>query len=161
MIEIAKILKPQGIKGEVKAQPLTNLLADFKNLKVCYIGDKKMIVKHISLRQDFLYITFDGIVSRNDAETLRNKYIKIEKSELSNFKNEDDFLIDDLLGMTLCDLDGNFFGQIVDIENYGSYDIFIIESENRRLQIPYVEGVFIKDGDKLIVDKEKAKEVAI
>ena len=33
MIDVAEILKPQGIKGEVKAKPLTNVLAVFENLK--------------------------------------------------------------------------------------------------------------------------------
>ena len=61
MIEIAKILKPQGIKGEVKAQAYTNVEKVFDVMTECLVGDKKMHIKHISFRQGFLYIKFEEI----------------------------------------------------------------------------------------------------
>lgn len=161
MIEIAKIVKPQGIKGEVKALPLTNVLAVFKSLKNCFVGDKNMNIEHISLRQGFLYIKFKEIKTRNDAELYRNQFIKVDKQLLEQAKNEDEFLVDDLIGMVLYDTQGNLFGQIVDVINYGSCDIFVIEHENRHYEAPYVDEVFIKQGDKLVVDSEKLKEVLI
>lgn len=70
-------------------------------------------------------------------------------------------MVDDLIGMVLYDTQGNLFGQIVDVINYGSCDIFVIEHENRHYEAPYVDEVFIKQGDKLVVDSEKLKEVLI
>ena len=124
---IAKILKPQGIKGEVKAQPLTNVLAVFKSIENVIISEKEYKIQKISLRKGFLYIKFQGIDTRNDAENLRNQFIKVDKSKLEDAKQEDEFFIDDLIGMVLNDKEGNFVGQIVDVENYGAGDIFIIE----------------------------------
>lgn len=161
MIEIARILKPQGIKGEVKAQPYTNVLAVFKYLKKAQVGDKTLEIEKISLRQDFLYIKFKGINTRNDAENLRNKMIKIEKELLEINVSKDEFLIDDLIGMVIYDTNGNLVGQILDVINYGSCDIFVIEKEDRTFQVPYVEDVFFKEGDKLVADSEKIKEVMI
>ena len=161
MIEIAKIVKPQGIKGEVKALPLTNVLAVFKSLKNAFVGEKEMEIEKISLRQGFLYIKFKNIDTRNDAETLRNFMIKIDKTLLEENKADDEFLVDDLIGMVLYDRQGNFVGQIMDVENFGSCDIFVIENEGRSYQAPYVDDVFIKDGDKLVVDSEKLKEIMI
>lgn len=161
MIEIAKILKPQGIKGEVKAQPLTNLLAVFNNVESCIVGGKVLSIEKVSIRQGFLYIKFKEISSRNLAEELRNLSMKVDKSLLEEVKDDEDFLIDDLIGMLLYDLDGNFVGQIVDVESYGSVDNLIIEKEGRQIQAPFINGVFIKDGDKLKVDKARFDEVAI
>lgn len=161
MIEIAKILKPQGIKGEVKALPLTNVLAVFKSLKNAVVGEKEMEIEKVSLRQGFLYIKFKNIDTRNDAETLRNFMIKIDRTLIEESKGDDEFLIDDLIGMVLYDKQGNLVGQIMEIVNYGSCDIFIIEKEGRSYQAPYVDDVFIKEGDKLVVDGEKLKEIMI
>ena len=61
MIEIAKILKPQGIKGEVKASPSTNVLAVFKYVKNVFIGDKEFEIESLSIRRGFLYIKFSYI----------------------------------------------------------------------------------------------------
>lgn len=161
MIEIAKILKPQGIKGEVKAMPLTNVLAVFNLLKSCVVGQKTMNVEHISVRQGYVYIKFDEIKTRNGAENYRNQTIKVEKELLESTKDSEDFLIDDLIGMVLHDEKGEIVGQIIDVINYGSSDIFIIEKDGRSYQVPYVEDVFKRENDHLVVDSEKIKEVMV
>ncbi len=160
-IEIAKILKPQGIKGEVKALPLTNLLAVFKKLKTCLVGESEFEISHISLRQGFLYITFNGISSRNDAETLRNKLIYIEREDLEKEKAEDEFLIDELIGMLLYNEKGEFVGQILEVVNYGGCDVFVIEKEGRRMEVPYIEGVFTAQDGTLVVNQQKFDEVCV
>lgn len=106
-------------------------------------------------------MTFDGVNSRNDAENLRQKTIAVDKELLLACKDEDEFLIDDLIGMTLYDLKGEYVGQIVDVVDYGSGDVFVIEREGRTIEAPYVGAAFIKQGEKLVVDREKFDEVAI
>lgn len=161
LLPIAKIVKPQGIKGEVKAMPLTNVLAVFDNLKSVSIEGKDYEIMRISFRQGFLYITFNGVNTRNDAETLRNKQLKVDKSLLEDKKDDYEFLIDDLIGMVLYDTDGNLVGQIVDVENYGATDNFIIEYDGRTYQAPFLKNVFLKQGDTLVVDRSKYEEVKI
>lgn len=160
-IEIAKILKPQGIKGEVKALPLTNILAVFKKLKTCVIDGDEYQISKLSLRQGFLYISFSSIQSRNEAERLRNKSIYVDKSILEQEKKEDEFLIDELIGMLLYNEEGEYVGQILDVVNYGSCDIFVIEKEGRKVEAPYVEGVFIAKDRALIVNQKKFDEVCV
>lgn len=161
MIEIAQILKPQGIKGEVKALPLTNVLAVFNSLKSCEIDGKDMKIEHISIRQGYLYIKFAEIKTRNDAENYRNKILKIEKRLVEEAKNEDEILVDDLIGYVLRDENGNLVGQIVDVLNYGATDIFVVEIEGRQVEIPYIDDVFKTLDGKLFVDSEKLKEVML
>ncbi len=161
MLEIAKILKPQGIKGEVKAMPLTDVLAVFKSIENVFVKGKIMAIERISIRQGFLYIKFKDINTRNEAELLRNQSIKIDKEILENCKEEDEFLVDDLIGMIIYDEKGCLVGQIVEVINYGSSDIFIIEKEGRQIQVPFVEGVFEKEGESLVANSEKLKEVMI
>ena len=63
--------------------------------------------------------------------------------------------------MVLYDEKGDLVGQIVDILNYGATDIFVIEKEDRRYEVPYIQGVFNEENGKIIVDSEKLKEVLI
>ena len=160
-IEIAKILKPQGIRGEVKALPLTNLLAVFKNLGNCFVDDREFEISRISLRQGFLYVTFKGVSTRNEAETLRDKLIYIEREDLEKAKAEDEFLIDELIGMLLYNEKGEFVGQILDVVNYGACDVFIIEKDDRKMEVPYVEGVFSAKDGTLVVNQQKFDEVCV
>ncbi len=161
MIEIAKIVKPQGIKGEVKALPSTNVLSVFNVLTEALVGNKTMQIQHISIRQGFLYIKFDGVNSRNDAELLRNQVIKIDKKLLEEAKDEDDFLVDDLIGMVIFDEKGSLVGQIIEIVNYGASDIVIVEKEGRNYEIPFVEGVFSSKEGNLVANSKRLEEVMI
>ena len=161
MIEIAKIVKPQGIKGEVKALSYTNVVKVFDVMTECLVGDKVMHIKHTSFRQGFLYIKFEEINTRNDAELLRNKLIKIDKELLENAKEEEEFLVDDLVGMVVYDEKGDLVGQILDIVNYGASDILIMECNGRKYEVPYVKDVFKRNGARLVADSKKLLEVRI
>ena len=68
---IAKILKPQGIKGELKCKPFTDENF-FQNLKEVFIHDKRFDVLSSVYRFGYVYITLNGVNSRNDAERFRN-----------------------------------------------------------------------------------------
>ncbi|MBQ8909329.1 MAG: 16S rRNA processing protein RimM [Clostridia bacterium] len=161
MLEIARILKPQGIKGEVKAELLTDVVSIFDVLTECLVGNKTMHIKHVSLRQGFLYIKFDEISTRNDAELYRNQVLKVDKSLLEEMKGEDELLVDDLIGAILYDDKGNMVGQIVEILNYGASDIFVVEKEGREYSIPYVEEIFSMENGQLIVDSKRLEEVMV
>ncbi|MBE7073709.1 MAG: 16S rRNA processing protein RimM [Clostridiales bacterium] len=161
MLEIARILKPQGIKGEVKAELLTDVVSIFDVLSQCLVGNKIMHIQHISLRQGFLYIKFDEIKTRNDAELYRNQVLKVEKSLLEEMKDEDEFLVDDLIGSILYNDKGEMVGQIVEILNYGASDIFVVEKEGRTYDIPYVEEIFYVENGNLVVDSQRLDEVMV
>ena len=161
LIEVAKIVKPQGIRGEVKAQISTNVNAVFNGLEEAYVEGKKFEISSISLRQGFLYVKFEGIDDRNMAETLRGKRIMLDKDLIKNALEEDELLVDDLIGMVLYDKEGNLVGQIVDVENYGATFNFIIDCNGRTVQTPFVDGVFERDGDTLVVNKAKFDEVSV
>ena len=161
LIEVAKIVKPQGIRGEVKAQISTNVNAVFNGLEEAYVEGKKFEISSISLRQGFLYVKFEGIDDRNMAETLRGKRIMLDKDLIKNALEEDELLVDDLIGMVLYDKEGNLVGQIVDVENYGATFNFIIDCNGRTVQTPFVDGVFEREGDSLVVNKDKFDEVSV
>ena len=80
---------------------------------------------------------------------------------LEEKKDDYEFLLDDLIGMVLYDTNGELVGQILDVENYGATDNFIIESEGRTVQAPFLKDVFLKQGDTLVVDREKFEEVKV
>lgn len=161
MLEIARILKPQGIKGEVKAELLTDVTSIFDVLTECLVGNKVMHIAKAQIRQGFLYIKFDEINTRNEAELYRNLYLKVQKTLLEEYKDEDELLVDDLIGTILYDDKGNMVGQIVEILNYGASDIFVVEKEGRTYDIPYVEDIFYIENDLLVVNSDRLEEIMI
>ena len=108
-----------------------------------------------------LYIKFSEVNDRNSAENLRNKKLYLEKEMLEENLQDDEILVDDLIGMLLFDTDGEKVGQIVDVENYGATFNLIIEKNGRTVQTPFVDGLLIKDGDTFKVNRKIFEEVSV
>ena len=139
-IELGKILKPQGIKGELKVLPLS--LPDYlKSVELVEVNGREANILSCSIREGYAYIKLDICKDRDTAETLRDCIISAEKESLPDLA-EGQYFYDDLIGCNVYFEDGEFVGEIVDIENYGSADIFVIKNGLNLINCPYVNNVF-------------------
>ena len=146
---VGKIIKPQGIKGEVKIFPLVDIPAIFNGKHEFFINKKPVKTKSCTFRLGYAYATFDVIPDRNTAEKYRNSLIYIDKEEFYKIPSNK-FLIDDLVGQILYDEKSDYVGQIMGVENFGFDDIVIVKEGERLYQIPFVSAIF-KTGDKTSV----------
>lgn len=160
-VAIAKIIKPQGIKGECKIKFLTDDLSVFEGLKQVYLGDKLYNVKNISIRFGFGYVTFEGVKDRNQAELLRNKKLFIPKENIE--LKQDEYFVDDLIGFDIVNKDLVKIGVLLDIEQFGAADVFVIEQYQREYRVPFLNEIFVVDFDnkRIIADECKYDEVKI
>ncbi len=154
---IAKVSKPQGLKGELKCQLFTDVLAAVTNAKKVFIENNECDVEKAVVRGGALYLKLLGINDRNNAEIFRNCEIYLPKEEIEKYK-QTDFLVDDLIGMVLYDEQGKLIGQIVDYEDYGSAPILSIEENNHIYEVPYISEIFITDGKTLKVNRQTYEE---
>lgn len=154
---IAKVSKPQGLRGELKCQLFTDVLAAVTNAKKVYIDGNECDVERAVVRGGALYLKLLGVNDRNNAEVFRNCEIYLPKQELEKYK-QTDFLVDDLIGMLLFDEEGNKVGQIVDYEDYGSAPIISIDENGHVYEVPYISQIFITEGDRLIINRRAYEE---
>jgi len=149
MFVIGKVLKPQGIKGEVKAEIITSFPEHFGQLSDIYIErdvHSKLHVENTWFSKNFVVIKFKEIESRNDAEELRGKYLYIAAEDLYPLE-EDEFYHHQLLGLKVYDQDNMYLGIVKEIESYPLNDILNIESENKETFLIPVVKDFIKEVD--------------
>ncbi len=151
---VGKIIKPQGIKGEVKILPLVDIPAIFNGKHKFFIDKKPVETRTCSYRLGFAYATFDVIPDRNTAEKFRNCLVYIDKEEFYKIPSNL-FLIDDLVGQSLYDENGEYVGQIMGVENYGFDDIIIVKENERLYQIPFVKEIFLNGENSLYVNKKE------
>ena len=151
---IAKVVKPQGIKGEVKCMLYTDVFEAVTKAKRLLTSTGECQVERAVIRGGFLYLKFLGINDRNNAEIFRNQLLYLPKEEIEKF-NKSDFLVDDLIGMVLYDFEGNLVGQIVDYEDYGSAPILSIEEGGHIYEVPYIKSVFVTQDGALKVNRKE------
>ena len=160
---IGEVLKPQGIRGELKIKTFTDAPETVKAFKTLYIDG--MPYKILSFRvggDGFAYVGLRGIVDRNSAELYRGKKIEGDRDD-APLLEEGQYYIVDILGLSCETEDGEVLGVVTDISNLAS-DIYTIEKAGKKILFPAVKGVIKKvdiHGKKLIVDKTVFDEIAV
>ena len=160
-VQIAKILRPHGVKGAVKiSASLPDIPFSFDRV---YLGKARIpsrITKVMPLN-GFYSITLDTIKSCNEAETYRNQPIYINREDYDIF--DDVMLPEDLIGVEVVSTDGKAIGIVVDVENYGSADIISINCGGTTYMVPFVEDTlqFDKEQNKFVIDYNRFLEIRV
>ena len=159
---IGEVLKPQGIKGELKVKVFTDSPADIKKFGVVYMDG--VAYKILSFRENagVAYLGLRGIPDRNAAELLRGKTIEGERDD-GPILEEGQYYIVDILGLSCETEEGEALGTVTDISNFSS-DIYTIEKAGKKILFPAVKGVIKRvdlENKKLVVDKKIFDEIAV
>ena len=157
---LGKIVKPQGVKGELKVYPADTNLSIYKNIKKVYIDNQEIVLSNFCIRSQFIYIKLPTCNDRNVAEKYRNKIVFVDSDALSLNKNT--YFTNDLLESEVYADSGEYVGVLVDIESYGSADVLTILEDKREYKIPFLTSIVTKvENKKLVVNKQKYNEVKI
>ena len=160
---IAEVLKPQGIRGEIKVKTFTDTPENVKAFKTVYIDGNPYKILSFRVGNDgAAYLGLRGVPDRNAAELLRGKTIEGERDD-GPLLEEGQYYIVDIIGLSCETEAGDTLGVVVDIHNFSS-DIYTIEKAGKRILFPAVKGVIKRvdlENKKLIVDKAVFDEIAV
>ena len=143
MYLIGYILKPQGIKGEVKVEPVSPYPERYKKLNSVYIQianqNQSYPIENVRIADRFVYIKFAGINSRDEAEFLRDAEILIEGEDLIQ-PSENEYFVHDLIGCCVRTDDNEELGKIIDVVQMSSNDIYVVKNHSgKEVLIPAVK----------------------
>ena len=158
-VEIGKVLKAQGIKGELKLACSTDDAAMLKSVKTVWIDGTEYAVQKIRADGKFAYVLPQGVSDRNTAESFRGKTVFAEKDELTVAKGR--YFVDDLIGSDVCFEGGKKVGAIVDVLQYGAADV-IVCSAAKPFSFPFLKDLVLSVDllkKQMTVDEKRFQEV--
>ena len=161
MIEIAKILKPQGIFGEIKVQLFASDVDAFFERGFAYDKAGKRI-EYTAIRSSGtnVIITIEGISTRNDAELLRGVFLYLNREDFEEL-DESEHYICDLIGASVIDENGAALGTLKEILQNGAADVYVVKG-SVNLMFPALKHVIKSVGDgEIVVDSKALSEVAV
>ena len=161
-IEIGKVLKAQGIKGEVKLSCYLDDAAMLKNVKQLYIGSQSYAVTHFRADGAFCYVCLAGVSDRNAAEALRNWTVYADKESVA--LAEDRYFVDDLVGCMVTLDDGKTVGSVVEILQNGAADVFVCKADSGEILFPFLNDLVLSVNiatKTIVVDSKRFGEVAV
>lgn len=160
---IGEVLKPQGIRGELKIKTFTDYPEDVKAFKTVYIDDVAYKILSFRVGTDgAAYVGLRGIPDRNAAELFRGKKLEGEREDAPPLEDGQYYIVD-ILGLSCETESGEVLGVVTDITNLAS-DVYTIEKAGKKILFPAVKGVIKRvdlDDKKLIVDKAVFDEIAV
>ena len=148
---IGIILKPRGLKGELKVQIQTNILRVFDSLKSVYLDKTKFKVKSSSIQNGFAYLKLDTVTSIELAENLRGAKVLVNNSQIK--LDDDELLEGDLVGFDVQNESEKSIGTVTGIEVIGSR---VIIEMGRDVSFPYEDDFVVetKIADRVLIVRE-------
>lgn len=154
-IEAGQISSISGIKGEVRVTPWADspeFLTDFKKF-YNKTGDEVLTVQKSRVQKNIVVMKFKGVDTPEQAALMKAKIIYLKRKDI--LLDEDEFLIQDLIGLEVFDVDTDeCYGKITDVSQTGANDVYTIDDgENIRL-IPAIKDVIIKtdiENEKMMI----------
>ena len=166
-MDIGRILKPQGIRGEVKVDPLTDDSSRFCVLKSVSVGNERIQSVRLSESDKFVYIKFVGVDDRNAAELLRGRFVSVDRASAVPL-DAGEFFISDLIGASLAaryDDAEKRIGTVTAVDSFGAADVISVEcADGKDMSFAFLrslEPLFDEANKVFSVDGKKLDEVAV
>ena len=149
-LEIGQIVNTFGIKGMVKIKPFTDDINRFDKLKKVYIknkeGKKEYQIQEVKYHKNMVLMKLEGIDTVEQADLLRQSYLLVNRDDEEPLE-EGVYYIVDLIGLEVYTDEGVLLGNVDDIFNTGSNDIYVVkDGKGKQILLPGIPDV-IKNVD--------------
>lgn len=142
-VDIGTIVGAFGIKGQVKVEMITSFPSRFDQGNTVYIDGKPFRIEKSQFHKGRPLIKLNGVETMSQAELFQWKVMQAEgEPELE----EDEFMMEDLIGLRVLTLEGEELGTVEDIESYPAHDVILVNE----IRIPLIKE-FV---DEIDLDKE-------
>lgn len=144
-LELGQIVNVKGLKGEVKVNSFTDDNTKFERIPNVFIKQKGNLkeysIEKVGYSKNQVIIKFKGVDTVEEAETLRNSYIVVDR-EIFGELPEGVYYIVDLLGLDVYTEDGTLLGKVDDIFSTGANDVYVVKDElGKQRLLPGIDEV--------------------
>ena len=142
-LAIGRVLRPHGIRGEVRVEMLTDIPERWEGLKTVYMGSQHLPHEiHSSRRhKNIILLKLVGYNSREDVEPLRGELLFVSMDEALPLE-QDEFYLFQVIGLQVQTESGDLLGEIVDVlKPPGANEVFVVHGVRGEILIPVIEDV--------------------
>jgi 16S rRNA processing protein RimM len=148
LISVARIARPQGHRGEVIADLLTDFPERFARLGRVYVkrADGRFLLLDLENSRPHkgrVALKFAGCDSVSSAEELRDARVMVPRDQLVELP-EDTYYDFDLIGCEALSVEGQQLGRVEEVKNYGAAPLLVVRGGARELLIPLVLSICVE-----------------
>jgi len=146
-LAIGKIGRTHGLQGELWMNMLTDFPERLESGKPVFIGSnyQKMTIRAFRLSGTRGLISFHGIGTSEEADSLKNQLVYVSESLIPQLP-EGEYYHHDLIGITAMDEKDQILGTLVDILQTGANDVYVVKNQmdmEKEILIPAIKAVIL------------------
>ncbi len=158
-VSVGEIIRPWGIKGEVKVNSLTDFperLTEVGPIRIEFTDGRaeELAVEGLRAHKGFLLVKFNEIDSPEQADRLRGCVMSLGMDKVAPLP-EGTYHIFDIIGMEVETDDGEVLGVIQDVLKLPASDVYVVHHGDKEFLIPAVRHMIKKidtRSGKMVVD---------
>lgn len=145
LINVAYIARPQGVRGEVIADLLTDFPERFSKLSAVTVKKANGELVTLQLQTSRLHkgrvvLKFAGFDDMNSAEALRDARLLITADQLVKLP-KDSFYDFDLVDCDIITADGQALGKVTGVQHFGAAPLLVVKDGDREHLIPLASSI--------------------
>ena len=169
LVAIGKIVRTWGIRGDLVIDLISGRQRKLSAFQELFAGMKSENLKEIILKSERFFkrqiiARFKDVDSIEKAEAFVGSCLFVKADELDPL-HEDEFYIDDLIGLDVILGDDRKIGTVRDVIETGGTDILLVEEKGKEMLIPLtgticreidiIRGVVIIDPPEGLLDLDE------
>ena len=145
-ISVGKVTKTHGLKGDLKFHPLMDAtwITEIKQIRLSRSNPAQefaeYIIQSIRGKGTPLIIKFNNIDSIDAAKELVGQTLYILRERFPDLP-DDEYYWFQIKGLRVFDEDGNYYGNIEEIIQTGSNDVYVVRNDEKELLLPMIDSV--------------------
>lgn len=145
LVSVAKVIKPQGNKGEVAAELLTDFPERFRHLEIVYLQKNDLSPFPLDLEafrfhKQRIILKFSGIDDIGTAEGLRGHEVRIDRENLLDLPHGTYYQFD-LIDCVARDSRGHVLGQVTEVLEAGGNFLLNLRRDQKELLVPFAKDI--------------------
>jgi 16S rRNA processing protein RimM len=148
---LGEVLRPHGIRGELKLRMLTDYPERIRELETVYLADSPSsanvtpyAIEAIRFHHDYGLLKLETVNDRDAAETFRQLFVMVDIEHAVPLE-PDEFYLYQLIGLQVITEDGSALGTLTEVLETGANDVYIVDSPaHGEVLIPVLDDIILK-----------------
>ncbi len=152
-VTIGKVLKPRGLRGEVKVLPLTDIPDRFEHLETVSVALTpsrriSLAIESVRYYKGCVYVFFQERHTVEDVQELLGKDLQVERRESPELP-EGIYYHYEIVDAHVFTDENRYMGTVVEIIETGAHDVYVVKGDEQEYLIPATHEIVTH------IDREK------
>jgi 16S rRNA processing protein RimM len=158
LVTVARILRSQGQKGELRLRFFHITPDDCSELRSVFVGRegdfREYAIGSLAPHGKDFDLKLEGVDSLSQADRLAGLDVFVPEETLKP-REDGEFFLFQLVGCAVVDRQGKMAGRVKDVLSVGPGELLLVEREGREILIPFHKSVCVEvdvPGKRICVD---------